>query len=148
MKTRLKALLRSTRGAITSMPIGIFLIVLVALLVMEYAAALEKYDYVLDLIRRAVNTAVEYNIRDEYRADRVLLLDADAAEQSLRHYIESDITAHGRYTIRIDSVTPCDSPPAMTVTGTGSFPTLLSGFGSGGVEFSFTVTSTNYDLDA
>ncbi len=140
MRTRLKELLRRRRCEImlvSLVPIAIFLIVIS----MEYAAALGEYDYTLDQIQRAVNTVVEYNIRDEYRADGVLP-DTDAAEQALRSYIESGIVTNGRCAIHIDSVTSYASLPAMTVTGTVSFPTLLSRF-RGDLEFSFAVTSIN-----
>ena len=149
MRARIGTLLRERRGDITtSFAFGAFLIILVALLGMEYAAAMEKHDYALDLLQRAVNTAVEYNIRDEYRADRILMLDTAAAENTVRRYIDSDVIGHGRCTVCVDSVTAYETPPSLTVTGTGSFPTLLSKFGVGDVSFSFTVTSTNYDLDA
>lgn len=145
---RLIHLLRSKHGDMTTSFIAsTVVIILLAMLGMEYAAALQKYDYVLDLIQRAVNTSVEYNIRDEYRSDRILKLNTGAAEQSLYRYIDSDITQHGRYTISIGSVTTTETPPSMTVSGTGSFPTMLSNFGIGDVTFTFQVTSTNYDLD-
>ena len=149
MTARVKRLLRSRRGEVTTgFVAGAFVIILLALFGVEYAAALERYDYALDLIQRAVNTAVEYNIRDEYRADRILKLDTAAAENTVRRYIDSDVIGHGRCTVCVDSVTAYETPPSLTVTGTGSFPTLLSKFGVGDVSFSFTVTSTNYDLDA
>lgn len=145
---KLRQLLHSERGDITtSFVLTTFIVILFAMLGMEYGAALEKYDYALDLIQRATNTAVEYNIRDEYRSDRILLLDTAAAEQTLYDYIDSDITQHGRYTIHVDSVTCFETPPSLTVSGTGSFPTMLSGLGFSDVTFHFTVTSTNYDLD-
>ena len=148
MRARVKNLLRSRRGDVTTgFAFGTFLIILIALFGMEYAAALEKYDYALDLIQRAVNTAVEYNIRDEYRSDRVLKLDTAAAKTTVRRYIDSDLNARGRYTVRINKITVKATPPTLTVNGTGSFPTLLSRFGAKDVTFRFTVTSTNYDLD-
>lgn len=149
MRARVKNLLRSRRGDVTTgLAFGAFLIILVALFGMEYAAALEKYDYALDLIQRAVNTSVEYNIRDNYRSDRILKLDTAAARSTVRRYIDSDLNARGRYTVRIKKITAKATPPRLTVEGTGSFPTLLSKFGAKDVTFRFTVTSVNYDLDA
>jgi hypothetical protein len=84
-------------------------------------------------------------MRDEYRADRVLILDTTGAKSDFQAYAASDFPS--RYTVTVSSVSASASPPKLTATGTISFPTVFSQFGFRDLTFSFTVRATNYDLD-
>ena len=148
MRASIKRLLRGQGGSVGITTAWLVFITLLFTVVLgQCAAALYQYDYALDLLQRTVNTAVENNIRDEYRADHVLKMDVAAAEASFYAYVESDITAHGRYTVQIDSVTTTETPPSMTATGSVTFPPMFSGFGVSDLTVRFEVGSTNYDLD-
>ena len=146
MKQQVKRLLRDQSGAISILTIGIlFVLLLVFLLLIEIGAAYESYDYALDVLQRAANSAVEGNINDACRADRILLLETDMAAEDFRSFVRDDFS--DKYRINITSIDCTESPPSLTATGSGTFATVFSQFGFEDISFTFRVTSTNYDLD-
>ena len=148
MKRRLTRFARDQTGAVSILFFALlFALCVCAMMLMEIGGAYEKYDYVMDVLQRDVNSAVESSLRDEYRADRVLRLDTAAATAALQRYIDSDLTVHGRYTVRIDTVTATETPPSLTASGVATFPTLFSRYGFEDVTFEFKVMSKTYDLD-
>ena len=84
----MKKLMKDKRGGIPIFVIGwILLLLLMTFLVMEMGGAFENYDYAVDVLQRACNSAVERNIIDRYRADRVLVMDADGAKADFSAYV-------------------------------------------------------------
>lgn len=123
----------------------LFGLLLLVFLVIEMGGAYQNYGYAESVLQRAANSAVENNMNDAYRADRVLILDAASAEADFRAFVSSDFPS--RYTVTIQTVTATASPPALTATGTISFPTIFSQYGFRDLTFSFAVRAMNYDLD-
>lgn len=145
---KLRVLLKDQSGSTTPMFIAwAFTLILVVCLLMEMGAAHEHYDYAMDVLQRATNSAVEANIIDAYRSDRLLVLDTTAAETDFLAMVDQDLLSSGSYRVEVDSVECSTTPPALTATGHGTFPTLFSHVGFPDVPFSFRITSTNYDLD-
>jgi len=123
----------------------LFGLLLLVFLVIEMGGAYQNYGYAESVLQRAANSAVENNMNDAYRADRVLILDAASAEADFRAFVSSDFPS--RYTVTIQTVTATASPPALTATGTIFFPTIFSQYGFRDLTFSFAVRAMNYDLD-
>lgn len=123
----------------------LFGLLLLLFLVIEMGGAYQNYGYAESALQRAANSAVESNMDDAYRADRVLILDTASAESDFRAFVASDFPS--KYTVTVQAVTATASPPALTATGTISFPTIISQYGFRDLTFSFAVRATNYDLD-
>lgn len=123
----------------------LFCLLLLVFLVIEMGGAYQNYEYAESVLQRAANSAVESNMDDAYRADRVLILDAANAESDFRAFVASDFPS--KYTVTVQAVTANASPPALTAAGTISFPTIFSQYGFRDLTFSFAVRATNYDLD-
>jgi hypothetical protein len=141
-----RKLLKNRTGSVPIMFFGfLFVLLLMTFLVIEMGATMENHDYVVSVLQRACNSAVEANIMDEYRADRVLLLDTQGADEAFRSFVQSDLPS--KYRIVINTVNCTASPPSMTATGTMTFPTIFSQYGFEEITVSFKVKSTNYDLD-
>jgi hypothetical protein len=138
--------IKDQRGSVPILFIGfIFILLILTLLLLEMGAAYENFDNAEAILQRSCNSAVEKNIDDTYRADRVLLLDTAAAEADFRSYVASDMP--DKYTISIHSITMNETPPAMTVTGTVTFSTLFDQFDIDDVTFRFEVSATNTRLE-
>lgn len=136
---------KDRKGSMSILLIGfLLLLLLLVFLVMEYGAAYFHYEQAEDILQRAVNSAVESSIRDEYRADKILLMDLEKASASFRNYVNTDFPK--RYKVRISSMYMTNSPPTMKVTGTVTIPTLFSQYGFGDITFQFSVQAQNYDL--
>lgn len=142
----MKKLMKDKRGGIPIFVIGwILMLLLMTFLVMEMGGAFENYDYAVDVLQRACNSAVERNIIDRYRADRVLVMDADGAKADFTAYVSNDLPR--RYSVTINSISCTEKPPSMTVTGKITFQTMFSQYGFDDLSFGFEARSTNYDLD-
>ena len=112
---------------------------------MEMGATMENYSYAEDVLQRACNSAVEANIDDAYRADRILIMDPEGAKASYRNFVRNDLPSKYKYTITDIQCTV--SPPSMTVIGEITFPTVFSQYGFDEITHTVKVISTNYDLD-
>lgn len=142
----MKKLLKDRTGSVSIMFFGfLFVLLLMTFLIIEMGATMENHDYAVSVLQRACNSAVEANIMDEYRADSILLLDTQGADEDFRSFVQDDLPS--KYRVVINSVGCTASPPSMTVTGTMTFPTIFSQYGFEEITVSFTVNSTNYDLD-
>lgn len=97
------------------------------------------------LVEVACNGAVEKNIDDRYRADKVLKLNTTQAQQDVRRFVMLDFP--DGYKVRISSIKCTATPPSMTVTGKITFNTLFSQYRWDDLTFTFRVRSTNYDLE-
>jgi len=142
----MKRLLKDKTGGIPVIFIGlVFFLLLTAFFIMEMGAVYENYYDAETILQRSCNSAVEKNMLDAYRADNILRLDVSAAKADFYSYLASDMP--DKYTVRINSITGSATPPALTVTGTVTFSTLLEQYGFDDLSFNFTVRSTNYRME-
>ena len=142
----MKKLLKEKTGSISILPIGfIFLLLSLTFLTVEMGATYENYDYCMDVLQRCCNSAVEANIDDTYRADKVLILDTAGAETDFYSFVSSALSS--KYRTTITSVACTQTPPSMTVTGAVTFDTVFGQYEWDDLTFTFKVRATNYDLD-
>ena len=141
----MRKLLKDRSGSVSLFYFGfLFLLLLIAILIIEMGAVLENHDYALSVLQRACNSSVEANIMDESRADGILVLDTQGANEDFRSFVQNDLPS--KYRVVISSVSCTTSPPSMTATGTISFSTVFSQYGFEEITVSFKVKSSNYDL--
>lgn len=142
----MKKLLKDRTGSVSIVFFGfLFLLLLMTFLIIEMGTTMENHDYAVSVLQRACNSAVEANILDEYRADRILMLDTHGADEDFRSFVQNDLPS--KYRVVINSVNCTVSPPSMTASGTLTFPTVFSQYGFEEITVSFKVESTNFDLD-
>ena len=142
----MRTLLKDKRGSVPILSFGfIFLLLVMTFLTVEMGSTYENYDYCMDVLQRSCNSAVEANIDDTYRADKVLILDPVGAEADFRSFVASDLST--RYHLVIDNVSCTETPPSMTVTGSVTFNTIFAQYDWDDLTFTFKVRATNYDLD-
>ena len=142
----MRTLLKDKRGSVPILSFGfIFLLLVMTFLTVEMGSTYENYDYCMDVLQRSCNSAVEANIDDTYRADKVLILDPVGAEADFRSFVASDLST--RYHLVIDNVSCTETPPSMTVTGSVTFNTIFAQYDWDDLTFSFKVRATNYDLE-
>ena len=142
----MRKLLKSRTGSVPVLSFGfIFLLLVMTFLTIEMGSTYENYDYCMDVLQRSCNSAVEANIDDSYRADKVLILDTAGAEADFRSFVANDIT--DRYLLSIQSITCSETPPSMEVIGTVTFNTIFAQYDWDDLTFSFKVRATNYDLE-
>jgi len=141
----MRKLIKGREGSAAILFFGITLALLFsAFLIIEMGSTYESYDYAMDILQRSCNSAVERNIRDEYRADGILKMNTSSADADFRAYVAADMPS--RYTVTIDSVSCRETPPSMEVIGSVRFPTVLALHGFETRTFTFKVRATNYDL--
>ncbi len=142
----MRTLLKDKRGSVPILSFGfIFLLLVMTFLTVEMGSTYENYDYCMDVLQRSCNSAVEANIDDTYRADKVLILDPVGAEADFRSFVASDLST--RYHLVIDNVSCTETPPSMTVTGSVTFNTIFAQYDWDDLTFTFKVRATNYDLE-
>ncbi len=142
----MRTLLKDKRGSVPILSFGfIFLLLVMTFLTVEMGSTYENYDYCMDVLQRSCNSAVEANIDDTYRADKVLILDPVGAEADFRSFVASDLSS--RYHLVIDNVSCTETPPSMTVTGSVTFNTIFAQYDWDDLTFTFKVRATNYDLE-
>ncbi len=142
----MRTLLKDKTGSVPILSFGfIFLLLVMTFLTVEMGSTYENYDYCMDVLQRSCNSAVEANIDDTYRADKVLILDPVGAEADFRSFVASDLST--RYHLVIDNVSCTETPPSMTVTGSVTFNTIFAQYDWDDLTFTFKVRATNYDLE-
>ncbi len=142
MKHRLK----DRRGSVALLYFGmVFLLLMLTFLVIEMGSTMENYSYAESVLQRCCNSAVERNIDDAYRADRILRMYTNRAAADFRTFVQTDLP--GKYHFTISSIQCTASPPAMEVVGTIRFETVFSQYGFGSITHTVKVRSTNYALD-
>lgn len=142
----MKRLWRDTEGSISLLSFGFVLVLLLlAFLTLEMGAAYENYEHCIDVLQRSCNSAVEANIDDRYRADRLLRMDTTGAETDFYRFLANDLPR--RYRVAVRSVSCTELPPSMEVIGEVTFGTLFAQYDWDDLTFSFKVRATNYDLD-
>ena len=139
-------LLRNRNGSATILFFGLFFgLVLFTFVVLEMGGAMEHYDQAQAVLQRSVNSAVEANMDEAYRADHVLRLKVEEAKASFISFANADMPKNFRLVIK--SVTGTAQPPSLTATGTVTFPALFSPFGDREVTVGFTVKARNFAVD-
>ena len=142
----MRKLLKGKSGSVPILSFGfIFLLLLMTFLTIEMGSTYENYDNCMDVLQRSSNSAVEANIDDTYRADKVLILDAAGAEADFHSFVSSDLT--DRYQLTVQSINCTETPPSMEVIGTVTFNTIFAQYDWDDLTFSFKVRATNYDLE-
>ena len=142
----MRTLLKDKSGSVPILSFGfIFLLLVITFLTVEMGSTYENYDYCMDVLQRSCNSAVEANIDDTYRADKVLILDTAGAEADFHSFVASDLSS--RYNLVVDSISCTETPPSMTVTGSVTFNTIFAQYDWDDLTFTFKVRATNYDLE-
>lgn len=142
----MRKLLKDKTGSVPFFGFGIIFVLLVmTFLTIEMGSTYENYDYCMDVLQRSCNSAVEANIDDTYRADKVLILDTAGAEADFYAFVANDLS--DRYNVTFTSVTSTERPPSMEVIGTVTFNTIFAQYEWDDLTFDFKVRATNYDLD-
>lgn len=142
----MRTLLKDKSGSVPILSFGfIFLLLVMTFLTVEMGSTYENYDYCMDVLQRSCNSAVEANIDDTYRADKVLILDTTGAEADFYNFVSSDLST--RYHLTIQSIDCTETPPSMTVTGSVTFNTIFAQYDWDDLTFTFKVRATNYDLE-
>ena len=71
----MRKLLKDKTGSVPVLTFGfVFVLLILTFLTVEMGSTYENYDYCMDVLQRSCNSAVEANIDDTYRADKVLIL--------------------------------------------------------------------------
>ena len=141
----MKKLLNSKKGSISILSIGfVFILMLMAILIMEIGAIYENYYDAETILQRCCNSAVESNMLDTYRADHILYLDVPGASVDFYSYIDTDMP--DKYSLSVISITGTSTPPTLTVRGTITFSTLFQQYGFDDITFDFVVEATNYRI--
>lgn len=131
---------------------------MVVALVMELGNIYVMYDSLEMKLQRVVNSAVEYSMLDDYRADRILQLNGVQAQQTLNEYLTTDlgINASGvhyedgkqQYQIVITSTDIDSTNPSITIKGTVYINTIFTLFVSNGrLDFPFEIKSSNFRIE-
>ncbi len=142
----MRKLLKDKTGSVPFFGFGIiFALLIMTFLTIEMGGAYENYDYCMDVLQRSCNSAVEANIDDTYRADKVLILDTSGAEADFYAFVANDLS--DRYDVSFTSVSCTARPPSMEVIGTVTFNTIFTQYEWDDLTFDFKVRATNYDLD-
>jgi hypothetical protein len=142
----MKKLLKDKTGGVPVIFIGfVFFLLLIALLIMEIGAVYQNYYDAETILLRCCNSAVEKNMLDTYRADRILCLDVPGATADFYIHLDSDMPE--KYTVTVSSISGTATPPALIVTGTVTYSTLFQQYGFDDIIVGFTVKSTNYRIE-
>ena len=142
----MRKLLKDKTGSVPVLTFGfVFVLLILTFPTIEMGSTYENYDYCMDVLQRSCNSAVEANIDDTYRADKVLILDTAGAEADFHSFVSSDLT--DRYHLAVQSITCTETPPSMEVIGTVTFNTIFAQYDWDDLTFSFKVRATNYDLE-
>ena len=142
----MRRLLRNRAGSATILFFGLFFaLMLFTFVVLEMGGTMEHYDRAQAVLQRAINSAVEANMDEAYRADRVLRLNVDAAKASFASFAAEDMPEG--YTLFIECVSGTAEPPMLTAMGTVTFPALFSPFGDREITAGFTVRAQNFAVD-
>jgi len=136
----------SSKGSISLIALGVALLLIMLMLVfVEMTAVYENSEYAVDVIQRACNSAVQMSIMDEYRADRILKMDTDKAQELFYEYLAVD--SQGRFSVNVYDIEATDTPPQLIVRGEISFPTVFSKVGFESFSHKFEIRSSTIDLE-
>lgn len=155
---------RRRQGGTTIIMIGVTVTIFVFALFFLELLQLYNYQYAVEVrAQRAINSCVEYAMDDNYRADGLNFMDADAAADTLFTYLNTDLNVNSRgscignngetlYTVSYGTPvyhTGKDGVPAgieIDIT-VNMFAGLGRFFGWDGYEWTNEFSSTNFRTD-
>ena len=142
----MRRFLKDRSGGLTIVTYGLIVVLLLSFaLITEMGAVIENHEYAESVLQRSCNIAVEENIMDEFRQDRILKLDVAEAKKSFRKYAYKDMPA--RFSLTIDRIDCTEMPPSMTASGTLTFSTVFDYYDFDDITYTYTVVATNYDIE-
>ncbi len=150
-------ILKSKKGdGLVYIFILIFFIITLAAIVIEYFRMDSLYQQVDYVLRRGVNSSVEYAMLDEYRKDGVARMDSALAEERLYQYFYENMKLDGDlnkysgeqwiYTLEIQSIIATDHPPRFVLKGQLKTRSVFS-FLKGEIRLPFTLSSSNTRIE-
>lgn len=130
----------------------IFVILTLTAMVIEYYRMDTMYQQVDYVLRRGMDSSVEYAMLDEYRRDRYAKMDSALAQEKLYEYLHENMKldrnlnkySDGQwvYTLEIESLTADDDPPRLVLKGYLRTRSIFS-FLTGEIRLPFTLISGN-----
>ncbi len=150
-------ILKSKKGdGLVYIFILIFFIITLAAIVIEYFRMDSLYQQVDYVLRRGVNSSVEYAMLDEYRKDGIARMDSTLAEERLYQYFYENMKLDGDlnkysgeqwiYTLEIQSINVTDQPPRLVLKGQLKTRSIFS-FLTGEIRLPFTLSSSNNRIE-
>lgn len=154
----LKRILNDKTGSMPLFMIGLLFIMLVfSLFIMEVGGLIERHDYILAIVQRSCNSALEKNIPDKYRQDKIVIFNTAQATADLESYIAQFNEGNGnKYQVDITEIIAISDTeaeiiangsvtkqPHLQVKGTMVIPSV---FGSASFNVGFTAFATNYHI--
>lgn len=135
----------------------VFVIFTLTAMVIEYYRMDTMYQQIDYVLRRGMDSSVEYAMLDEYRRDRYARMDSALAQEKLYEYLyksmklDRDLNKYSDegqwvYTLEIESLTATDDPPQLCLKGYLKTRSIFS-FLTGEVRLPFTLTSGNTRID-
>lgn len=151
-------ILKSNRGdGLIFVFIIIFVVFTLTAMVIEYYRMDTMYEQIDYVLRRGMDSSVEYAMLDEYRRDRYARMDGTLAQEKLYEYLyesmklDRDLNKYSDegqwvYTLEIESLTATDDPPRLVLKGYLRTRSIFS-FLTGEIHLPFTLTSGNTRID-
>ena len=135
----------------------VFVIFTLTAMVIEYYRMDTLYQQIDYVLRRGMDSSVEYAMLDEYRRDRYAKMDSILAQEKLYEYLyesmklDRDLNkysneGHWVYTLEIESLTVSDDPPRLVLEGYLKTRSIFP-FLTGDVRLPFALTSGNARID-
>lgn len=135
----------------------VFVIFTLTAMVVEYYRMDTMYQQIDYVLRRGMDSSVEYAMLDEYRRDRYARMDSALAQEKLYEYLyesmklDRDLNKYSDegqwvYTLEIESLTAADDPPLLVLKGYLRTRSIFS-FLTGEIRLPFTLTSGNIRID-
>ncbi|MEN3005962.1 hypothetical protein [Dehalobacterium formicoaceticum] len=151
------SILKTKRGdGLIFVFIIIFVILTLTAMVIEYYRMDTMYQQIDYVLRRGMDSSVEFAMLDEYRRDRYAKMDSTLAQEKLYEYLhesmklDQDLNKYSEgqwvYALEIESLTATDDPPRLMIKGYLRTRSIFS-FLSGEVRLPFTLTSGNTRID-
>jgi len=155
----LNRIIKDKTGKIPLMMFGfLFALFAFSMLIMEVGGMMERHDYVVSVIQRSCNSALEKNIPDKYRQDNIIIFDTVQADSDLREYIDQFNEGNdNKYNVVISEIVAISDTeediaangiatklPQLLVKGTMTIPMI---FGSMSFDVEYNVWATNYKID-
>lgn len=135
----------------------VFVIFTLTAMVIEYYRMDTMYQQIDYVLRRGMDSSVEYAMLDEYRRDRYARMDSVLAQEKLYEYLyesvklDQDLNKYSDegqwvYALEIESLTATDDPPRLVLKGYLKTRSIFS-FLTGEVRLPFNLTSANARID-
>jgi hypothetical protein len=154
----MRRFLKDQHGEIGGSILFLFAFLIVLSVTYTYGRALVVRNQVSAELSRALNTAIQLSMQDEYRRDSISQINTVRAEAEVYEYLkgtgldENMITRRDGlpvFRLSIFSLTFTESPPSARITGTVYVPVgMLQALGvPAEMQFSFSVASRNQRMD-